>query len=122
MPEGSHAASPREATVITMRPTERDTRDRAQAWLRNAMIALAVVRRRLFEDPSGAARTDIAAVARRFTQFYAEHRREFPPASPRPSTSGGSATATRCTPNCSTACMTTGRRWSGSSAPAGFCG
>lgn len=37
-----------------------------------------IVRRRLFEDPSGAARTDIAAVARRFTQFYAEHRREFP--------------------------------------------
>jgi hypothetical protein len=31
------------ATVITMRPTGRDTRDRAQAWLRNAMIALAVL-------------------------------------------------------------------------------
>jgi predicted AAA+ superfamily ATPase len=37
-----------------------------------------IVRRRLFEDTSGAARTDISAVARRFTQFYAEHRREFP--------------------------------------------
>ena len=36
------------------------------------------MRRRLFEDASGAARTDIAAVARRFTQFYAENRREFP--------------------------------------------
>jgi predicted AAA+ superfamily ATPase len=37
-----------------------------------------IVRRRLFEDTSGAGRTDIAAVARRFTQFYGEHRREFP--------------------------------------------
>jgi predicted AAA+ superfamily ATPase len=37
-----------------------------------------IVRRRLFEDTSGAAKTDIAAVARRFTQFYGEHRREFP--------------------------------------------
>jgi len=36
------------------------------------------VRRRLFEDPSGAARTDIAAVARHFSQFYAANRREFP--------------------------------------------
>jgi len=35
--------NPRKATVITMRPTGRDTRDRAQAWLRNAMIALAVL-------------------------------------------------------------------------------
>ena len=37
-----------------------------------------IVRRRLFEDTSGAARTDIAAVARRFTQFYAENQRQFP--------------------------------------------
>jgi hypothetical protein len=31
------------AAVINMRPSGRDTRDRAQAWLRNAMIALAVL-------------------------------------------------------------------------------
>jgi predicted AAA+ superfamily ATPase len=37
-----------------------------------------IVRRRLFEDTSGAARTDIAAVARRFTQFYTENQRQFP--------------------------------------------
>ena len=43
MPGNRHNASPREATVITMRPTGRDTRDRAQAWLRNAMTALAVL-------------------------------------------------------------------------------
>ena len=33
---------------------------------------------RLFQDATGAARTDIAAVARRFTQFYAANRAEFP--------------------------------------------
>jgi predicted AAA+ superfamily ATPase len=44
----------------------------------SARESFEIVRRRLFQDPSGAARTDIAAVARRFTQFYAEHRREFP--------------------------------------------
>jgi predicted AAA+ superfamily ATPase len=44
----------------------------------SAQESFEIVRRRLFQDPSGAARTDIAAVARRFTQFYAEHRREFP--------------------------------------------
>lgn len=37
-----------------------------------------IVRRRLFEEPDGSARTHIAAVARRFTQFYAEHHGEFP--------------------------------------------
>ncbi|AVT32673.1 AAA family ATPase [Plantactinospora sp. BC1] len=37
-----------------------------------------IVRRRLFEEPDGEARTHIAAVARRFTQFYADHRLEFP--------------------------------------------
>ena len=44
----------------------------------SAQESFEIVRRRLFEDASGAARTDIAAVARRFTQFYAENRREFP--------------------------------------------
>ena len=37
-----------------------------------------IVRRRLFQEPSGAARGDIAVVARRFSQFYNEHRGEFP--------------------------------------------
>ncbi len=37
-----------------------------------------IVRRRLFQDATGAARTDIAAVARRFTQFYSANRSEFP--------------------------------------------
>jgi Swt1-like HEPN/Protein of unknown function (DUF499) len=37
-----------------------------------------IVRRRLFEEPGGAARADIAAVARRFVEFYRERRGEFP--------------------------------------------
>lgn len=37
-----------------------------------------IVRRRLFEEPDAEARRDIAAVARQFVQFYAEHRGEFP--------------------------------------------
>ena len=37
-----------------------------------------IVRRRLFEPPGAAAQRDIAAVARQFVQFYAEHRGEFP--------------------------------------------
>jgi len=44
----------------------------------SAQESFEIVRRRLFEDPSGTARTDIAAVARHFTQFYAANRREFP--------------------------------------------
>lgn len=37
-----------------------------------------IVRRRLFEEPHATAQADIAAVARRFVQFYREHRGEFP--------------------------------------------
>ena len=37
-----------------------------------------IVRRRLFVEPGADAKRDIAAVARRFVQFYAEHRGEFP--------------------------------------------
>ena len=37
-----------------------------------------IVRRRLFVEPDAEARRDIAAVARRFVQFYAEHRGQFP--------------------------------------------
>ena len=37
-----------------------------------------IVRRRLFAEPDAAAKRDIAAVARRFVQFYAEHRGQFP--------------------------------------------
>jgi predicted AAA+ superfamily ATPase len=37
-----------------------------------------IVRRRLFEEPDAAARADIDAVARTFTEFYARHRGEFP--------------------------------------------
>jgi predicted AAA+ superfamily ATPase len=44
----------------------------------SAQESFEIVRRRLFEDTSGAASTDIAAVARRFTQFYAQNQREFP--------------------------------------------
>ncbi|MDQ6850301.1 MAG: DUF499 domain-containing protein [Actinomycetota bacterium] len=37
-----------------------------------------IVRRRLFVEPGAAAKRDIAAVARQFVQFYAEHRGQFP--------------------------------------------
>lgn len=37
-----------------------------------------IVRRRLFIEPDAAAKRDIAAVARQFVQFYAEHRGQFP--------------------------------------------
>jgi predicted AAA+ superfamily ATPase len=40
--------------------------------------SFAIVRRRLFEQPGADAETDIAAVARVFTDFYARHRGEFP--------------------------------------------
>ena len=40
--------------------------------------SFAIVRQRLFEDPGADAQTDIAAVARVFTDFYAKHRGEFP--------------------------------------------
>ncbi|PWU52349.1 AAA family ATPase [Micromonospora sp. S4605] len=44
----------------------------------SAYESFEIVRRRLFEPPDAAARGDIAAVARQFVQFYAEHRGEFP--------------------------------------------
>jgi predicted AAA+ superfamily ATPase len=44
----------------------------------SAQESFEIVRRRLFEEPSGEARADIAVVARRFSQFYGEHRGEFP--------------------------------------------
>jgi predicted AAA+ superfamily ATPase len=37
-----------------------------------------IVRRRLFDAPTGSALRDIAAVARTFTQFYHQHKGEFP--------------------------------------------
>jgi Protein of unknown function (DUF499) len=37
-----------------------------------------IVRRRLFEEVDAAGLAEIAAIARRFTQFYREHRGEFP--------------------------------------------
>jgi predicted AAA+ superfamily ATPase len=37
-----------------------------------------IVRQRLFEEPSADAQVDIAAVAQRFTDFYAKHRADFP--------------------------------------------
>ena len=44
----------------------------------NAHESFEIVRRRLFEEPTAAARADIAAAARQFTQFYARHTGEFP--------------------------------------------
>ena len=43
-----------------------------------------IVRRRLFEEPDAAARADIDAVARTFTEFYARHRGEFPTSAAEP--------------------------------------
>jgi predicted AAA+ superfamily ATPase len=40
--------------------------------------SFAIVRQRLFEEPSADAHVDIAAVARAFTDFYARNRAEFP--------------------------------------------
>ena len=44
----------------------------------SAVESFEIVRRRLFEERTPEARTDIGAVARRFTQFYGEHRASFP--------------------------------------------
>jgi predicted AAA+ superfamily ATPase len=38
-----------------------------------------IVRRRLFEEPSAQAHSDISAIARHFAMFYANHKGEFPP-------------------------------------------
>jgi predicted AAA+ superfamily ATPase len=43
-----------------------------------AQESFEIVRRRLFEEPDGASRGDIAAVARKFVEFYRERRGEFP--------------------------------------------
>lgn len=40
--------------------------------------AFEIVKRRLFDEPDGDARADIAAVARKFMEFYTQHRGEFP--------------------------------------------
>ncbi len=44
----------------------------------SAQESFEIVRRRLFQEPDGAARADINAVARQFVRFYAEHKGEFP--------------------------------------------
>ncbi|KWW97478.1 ATPase AAA [Carbonactinospora thermoautotrophica] len=44
----------------------------------SAQESFEIVRRRLFQEPDGAARADINAVARQFARFYAEHKGEFP--------------------------------------------
>ena len=107
-----------------LRPLQNVVRRVADQWRpASAQESFEIVRRRLFEEPSGAARADIAAVARRFTQFYAANRAPVPVRLRRAGhTRNGSATATRSIRSCSTGCMTTGRRWSGSSAPAACCG
>src|SRR5680860_1518391 len=44
----------------------------------SARESFEIVRRRLFEEPDADARRDIAAVARQFVAFYADHQGEFP--------------------------------------------
>jgi predicted AAA+ superfamily ATPase len=44
----------------------------------SATESFEIVRRRLFVEPDAPAKRDIAAVARQFVQFYAEHRGQFP--------------------------------------------
>jgi predicted AAA+ superfamily ATPase len=44
----------------------------------SARESFEIVRRRLFVEPDADARRDIAAVARQFVRFYAEHHGEFP--------------------------------------------
>lgn len=41
--EGAGGTAPGAVNVVTIHPRRQDTRDRAQSWLRNAMIALAVL-------------------------------------------------------------------------------
>ena len=78
----------------------------------SAQESFEIVRRRLFEDPAGSARTDIAAVARRFPSSTRSTGASSPPTPQRWITSDGFASATRCTRSCSTVSMTTGRPWS----------
>ncbi|HEY9473648.1 MAG TPA: Swt1 family HEPN domain-containing protein, partial [Mycobacteriales bacterium] len=44
----------------------------------NSEESFEIVRRRLFTEPSAQARSEIAAVARQFAQFYGKHTGEFP--------------------------------------------
>ncbi|MDP9434771.1 MAG: Swt1 family HEPN domain-containing protein [Actinomycetota bacterium] len=44
----------------------------------SATESFEIVRRRLFVEPDADAKRDVAAVARQFVQFYAEHRGQFP--------------------------------------------
>ena len=44
----------------------------------SASESFEIVRRRLFVEPDALAKRDIAAVARQFVQFYAEHPGQFP--------------------------------------------
>src|SRR5690606_7359287 len=51
----------------------------SHCWRRaSADESFAIVRRRLFDPHDAEAQAHIAAVAKRFVQFYAEHRGEFP--------------------------------------------
>ena len=87
-----------------------------------AVESFAIVRQRLFEEPSANAQVDIAAVARTFVEFYARNRAEFPAEVAERRMRRGSRRRTRSTRSCSTGCTRTGRRWSGSSAPVACCG
>ena len=81
-----------------------------------------IVRRRLFDERDAAAQADISVVARAYTEFYARHRGEFPGGVASRRMRTGSGPLTLSILSCSTASMRTGRRWSGSSAPAACCG
>jgi hypothetical protein len=76
-----------------------------------------IVRGRLFTDPYAQGRSDIAAVARAFVQFYAEHRGESPANAARSPMRSGSRRPIRSTRSCSTGCMRIGQRANASSAP-----
>ena len=80
--------------------------------------SFAIVRQRLFEEPGADAQADIGAVARVFTDFYAKNRASSRPGWPIRPMRSGSSRPTRFIRSCSTGCITTGRRWTGSSAPA----
>ncbi|GAB2445512.1 Swt1 family HEPN domain-containing protein [Streptosporangium sandarakinum] len=51
----------------------------AQQWQpARAHESFEIVRRRLFEEPSAAAKAEIAAIAKQFWKFYNDHKGEFP--------------------------------------------
>lgn len=69
----------------TLRELQNVVRRIADPWRpASAQESFEIVRRRLFEEPSGNARTDIGAVARRFAQFYAQNKADFPAHTPEP--------------------------------------